>query len=405
MKLRTGRPLWLDFSGNEPPNERLGADISCDVLVIGSGVTGAMVALHLVEAGLDVVVVDKRAAASGSTPASTALIQYDIDVPLVELHNLIGRSKAERAYKATRKAIEDIKLLVLKHELDCAFSLRPGLYLASLKSDVELLKKESEARARLGIEASYLDNKALSKIFNISRPGAIYSKIEYELNPCLLTYQLLARALNLGARLFTKTEVQLEKEKSQSIKVSTRAGHKIKCGDIVIASGYETPEIFPALRKLCSLHSTYAIATQPVEPSSLWNERALIWEHAAPYLYARCTPDNRIIAGGEDEEFADPDSRDKLIPAKSNLILEKLRQLFPETELKIGYQWAGTFAETDDGLPIIGIPDTKTRCHFALGYGGNGITYSLLAAQIIRDRIQGVPNEVASLFSFERIKM
>jgi len=393
MKLRTGTPLWLDLSGSEPPNEPLNSDISCDVLVIGSGVTGAMIALHLAEIGFDVVVVDRRSAASGSTPACTALIQYDIDVPLLELQNLIGRSKAERAYKATRKAIEDIRLLVLKHELDCAFSLRSGLYLASLESDEEVLKKESEARARLGIEARYLDRQTLKQRFNISRPGAIYSEVEYELNPCQLTYQLLARAIALGTRLFTNTEIRLEKDKSQSLKVSTQTGNKIKCGDIVIATGYETPEIFPTLKKLCSLNSTYAIATQPVEPSSLWNERALIWEHSDPYLYARTTPDNRIIAGGEDEEFSDPTSRDKLIPVKSNLILKKLQELFPETELKIDYQWTGTFAETE----------ANTRCHFALGYGGNGITYSLLAAQIIRDRIREVPNEVGSLFSFERI--
>jgi glycine/D-amino acid oxidase-like deaminating enzyme len=67
-----------------------------------------------------------------------------------------------------------------------------------------------------------------------------------------------------------------------------------------------------------------------------------------------------------------------------------------------GCEWAGTFAETADGLPYIGTVPEFPHGYFALGYGGNGITFSLVAARIIRDAFTGRPNADAGLFGFER---
>ena len=64
--------------------------------------------------------------------------------------------------------------------------------------------------------------------------------------------------------------------------------------------------------------------------------------------------------------------------------------------------WAGTFGETKDGLAYIGAHPRLPHAYFALGYGGNGITYSLIAAEIIRDDILGRKNPAAKIFAFGR---
>jgi len=76
--------------------------------------------------------------------------------------------------------------------------------------------------------------------------------------------------------------------------------------------------------------------------------------------------------------------------------------LFPDTLLEIAYSWAGTFGTTKDGLAYIGPNRALPHAYFALGYGGNGITYSLIAAQILRDAVLGKRNPDAQLFAFER---
>ena len=64
--------------------------------------------------------------------------------------------------------------------------------------------------------------------------------------------------------------------------------------------------------------------------------------------------------------------------------------------------WCGTFSSTKDGLPYIGPWPGDKRMLFALGYGGNGITFSMIAAQILANIIQGIPDERIALFGFNR---
>jgi glycine/D-amino acid oxidase-like deaminating enzyme len=130
--------------------------------------------------------------------------------------------------------------------------------------------------------------------------------------------------------------------------------------------------------------------------------RCLVWEHADPYFYIRSTSDNRILIGGEDIPESDPAVRDRQLRRKTVALLRKLHMLMPWLQVSSAFEWAGTFAVTDDGLPYIGSAPELPGCEFALGYGGNGITFGYIAAQIIRDNILGRPNPLRAIFSLDR---
>jgi glycine/D-amino acid oxidase-like deaminating enzyme len=107
--------------------------------------------------------------------------------------------------------------------------------------------------------------------------------------------------------------------------------------------------------------------------------------------------------GGVDEPFRDPDRRDLLIGRKAVKLLKKYEDFYPGRPVpEVAFAWAGTFGETKDGLAYIGVSPEAPYAYFALGYGGNGITYSMIAAQIITDLYRGIPNADAQLFRFER---
>jgi glycine/D-amino acid oxidase-like deaminating enzyme len=76
--------------------------------------------------------------------------------------------------------------------------------------------------------------------------------------------------------------------------------------------------------------------------------------------------------------------------------------MFPYIRCEQACSWTGTFGETADSLAYIGEPAQHPGVYFALGYGGNGITYSVLAAEIIRDALLGEENPSAHLFRFDR---
>src|SRR5688572_25247116 len=137
MDLRSSPLFW---SHRTPPlnvPQPLRADARCDVLVVGSGITGAFTAFEVARTGAEVIIVDCRPRASGSTPASTALVQYELDTSLLELGEVLGRDHAARAYRVTRRALEDIARVIHDLAANCDLVARPSLYLAVRPGDAE----------------------------------------------------------------------------------------------------------------------------------------------------------------------------------------------------------------------------------------------------------------------------
>ncbi|HLO38300.1 MAG TPA: FAD-binding oxidoreductase, partial [Lacibacter sp.] len=114
------------------------------------------------------------------------------------------------------------------------------------------------------------------------------------------------------------------------------------------------------------------------------------------------TKDNRIIIGGRDEEFYNPARRDRLIKKKTAQLKNDFLKLFPAIDFIPEFSWTGTFGSTQDALPYIGTYSKTPHTYYALGFGGNGITFSLIAAHIITDMIKGRKNKDAALYAFNR---
>jgi glycine/D-amino acid oxidase-like deaminating enzyme len=162
---------------------------------------------------------------------------------------------------------------------------------------------------------------ALKRRFDISRSSALFSFDNLTVNPRAMTATLLKRAEQFGLRLYAPVDVTEIDAKKTRIIVLTREGHRIRCRWLVLATGYELPKIVPT--KGHKIGSTWAFATRP-QPRRLWPEECLIWEASDPYLYLRTTEDGRVICGGEDEEFSNPEHRDGLIPRKITILQRKL---------------------------------------------------------------------------------
>jgi glycine/D-amino acid oxidase-like deaminating enzyme len=400
MDLRSGYPFWLVRSGfvNSFPSAR--THIKKEVIVLGGGITGALMAYRLCKAGIDTVVVDKRSVGMGSTCASTALLQYEIDTPLHKLAEYVGLDNAQRSYQSCIDAIDTLQGLCEKEGIAADFQNKQSLYYASRRKDMEIIDKEYEARKQMGIDLQQLTSQEISDLYGIKSPGALLSHKAAQVDPYLMAHGLLKVSESRGLMIVDNTEITDIKNKNNQIQLTTSEGHTITGDKIVYATGYEVLEIIN--QPIAQLHSTYAIVSEPVDPSHLWREACLLWETATPYLYIRTTPDNRILIGGKDEPFYSPGKRDRLMKRKSKQLLKSFQRLFPHIPFYTDYAWCGTFAQTKDGLPYIGVLPRHPNAYFALGFGGNGITFSTVAAEIICDAIQGKSHADAELFSFDR---
>lgn len=395
--LSTGMPLWLAKGRPRVPvNAPESLPEKCDVVVIGSGITGAMLADALTAAGFFVVVLDRRMPCSGSTPASTALLQFEIDTPLIVLGRKIGVKNARRAWLRSFQAVDDLARRVAELRIDCDFKRRSAIYLPGNVLDVKGLKSELTARHNIGLPSELLGRNELQRSTGIAKPAALISRGAAEVDPLKLAAGLLRRSVVRGARIFAPIEVADVSPRRAGVTVSMTDGHVLDTRFVVFATGYEVPKgVSTTGHKIIS---TWSIATAP-QPDRLWPGRELIWEAADPYLYIRTTADGRVLAGGEDEDFSDSDKRDALIATKTATLQRKLERLLPNMDMRPDFRWAGSFGESSTGLPSIGAVPGMKGCHAVLGYGGNGITFSMMAAQIVQRTLCGIGDPDADLFA------
>lgn len=397
LDLRTGTPVWTAYRARRVAEERLTRDLRTEVLIVGMGISGAMTADLLTEAGHDVVMIDRRGPSLGSTPATTALVQFEVDVPLTRLRRTMGAGKATRAWRRARLAVANLRGRIEELRIPCRMADRPTLYLAGNVLGGSKLKEEAQMRAAAGLSARYLTAGALRSGFGIERDGAILSDGNLALDPVKLTTGLLSHARGRGARLFAPEEAVGLHHRREGVDVITRSGHRIEARHVVLATGYELMDA--AANDRHEIISTFAIATHRQPKDRLWPGEALIWEASDPYLYLRTTHDGRVICGGEDEEFADEATRDALIPQKVERIADKLGKLLPSIDPTPDFAWAGSFGTTRTGLPLIGTVPGRPRVFALMGYGGNGITFSRIAAEFIRTALAGREDADADLFS------
>jgi glycine/D-amino acid oxidase-like deaminating enzyme len=326
------------------------------------------------------------------------MLLWEIDRSLVQLTAIYGFERASRAYHASLHAVAGLKSLIGQLGIACELRDKPSLYLAAGDTSKELLE-EHQLRERAGLPGEFLDHGILLDTFGIARAGALVSRGAADADPSQLARGMLKIAAARGARVFEAEATGFDPA-ARSVGIQLQNGCQIEARSVILATGYAMPPIVHSTIQTVS--SSWAIATRP-QPQNIWKGGALIWEDSKDYLYARTTSAGRIIIGGEDsDEVVEPEARDRLIPEKARELAQKLAALWPAANTEIEYRWSGTFDTTSDGLPLIGpVPGAK-GLFAAYGYGGNGITFSFLAAQLIGDLIAGSTSRLLNDFALDR---
>ncbi|MEO8365087.1 MAG: FAD-dependent oxidoreductase [Pseudoxanthomonas sp.] len=402
MDLKSGYPYWAVKNGLMHAFPPLQADLRCDVAIIGGGITGALIADELAGHGHDVALIEQRDVGWGSSSASTALLQYEIDTHMIDLARCYGETGAVLAYQSCADAIELLQDKA-RDIRDVDFAAMDSLYYASKRSHAKVLREEFALRLRHGFQVELLEHGDVKTRYGIDAPAAILSHQAARIDPYRMAYRLLARLQKRGSAIFDRTKIERIQATSRGITLQTAEGHVVRASHLVLAAGYASQHWLK--KKVAKNRSSYAFITDPIEDAALGPlKQTMVWESARPYLYMRSTGDGRLLVGGEDDSVDIPARRDARVDRKARVLSKKVAGLFPELPLRPAFAWAGTFAETEDGLPFFGShPQHGPRVHFAMAYGGNGITYSMLGAGLLRALIEKRKHRLAELFSFRRL--
>ncbi len=401
MRIRSDETYWLLKNGLLTVHPSLQENTRCDVLIVGGGITGALMAYQCGLDGYNVILIDKRDIAFGSTCASTSMLQYEIDEPLHSLKEKVGNTVAIDCYREGVRAIENLENLIKDLKLACGFERKESLYLLRSSKDEKWFEKEYHARQQAGLPVNFLTKESIQNKYKASAEAGILSTSGASIDAYAFTHQLLKICVDrFDLKIYDHTVLEEVVYKAGNHTAKVGGEFNIHFKVILYATGYESQAQIP--KKVASLISTYAFVSEPILHLPKYLKDTIFWDTQDPYLYMRTTEDNRVLVGGADENFKNPVRRDLLIEKKELHLIKQLAELFPQLNVIPDFSWAGTFGVTKDSLPYIGPYLKKPNTYYILGFGGNGITFSVMGMQIISDALAGRSNRFVEYFRFGR---
>lgn len=361
-------------------------------------------AFRLSQSGKRVVIVDREVPASGSTAASTAMLQSELDLPLHELRRRIGTDLADRAWQRSTSALQSLSRLIRQERFRCGFRTRSSIYLSGTSYDGDAMRQEIEARHAAGLSGELLDRDAVSRAFQLDRDAAIVTPGAAAVNPVQLTTSLLTSAGDAGARLLAPVDVLEVSESGTGVQARAVDAHGelvlIEAEAAVYCTGYRVPPLIAWADH--DINSTWAIAATAIPAPPDWVRTHVLWEGSDPYDYMRSLSTNAVIVGGRDEASASAYLDRAKLQEKAAELLAALREWLPAHRFRLTHAWAGAFGSSSTGLPFVGRLPGHQRVFSVHGFGGNGITHSMLAADLVTGELQGAPDPDAMLFNGSR---
>jgi glycine/D-amino acid oxidase-like deaminating enzyme len=403
--LRLEQPIWLrSLSKPKPTYPSLTGHRQKDVAIVGGGITGALIAHAFTTAGISVAVVEGDLVARGSTAASSALLLQEPDQGLLQLAERYGTHAARRIWQLSHEAVRDLVGLLRRLHIQCGLTKRDVIYYATQADGVERLRREFLVRKKAGFQPEWLTPGPLRRMTGIPGRGAIHSRGSAQFNPYRACLGVLRAAVMAGTEIFERSFVTRIDAGRDRVRIHTRNA-RIDARRVVIATGYATPHFRPLAGRF-RMYRTYVLATQPLNASQrheLGLSDIMIWDTKRPYHYARWTEDHRLLLGGADRPVRVGQHRRAQFRRATRELQEDFESLLPGlATVDIPDAWEGLFAITPDSLPYIGSHRRYPGHWFALGYGGNGMTFGFLAARLLVEQWQGIHSPDHGLFGFQR---
>ena len=393
MMLRDGITTSL-WQFNQPKYRPVNVpDISTvyDVAIIGGGITGITTALLLQKAGKKCIVIEKENLCYGTTGGTTAHLNSVVETMPNTLLKDWGKEKATLITQSLKDAIALVKSHVSFYNIDCGFEETTAYFFSQTKDQSEGLDEVLEACREVGLDATY----SLSLPFNIPFDKVMEVKDHAKLNPVKYVYALAEAFEEAGGVILQHTMVT-GVEDTDIRTVETENGN-FRAANLVYAT--HIPPGVNLLHLRCVPMRSYVMA---FTLQSKKYPDVLAYDMYDPYHYIRSQNidgENYMIVGGEDHKTGESANAEA-----SFLRLESyIRKHFDVDE--IPFKWSAQFFDSADGVPYIGnLPGHPGNIFVATGYCGNGITYSQVAAIVLRDMILEQENPYIEIFNPNRLK-
>jgi glycine/D-amino acid oxidase-like deaminating enzyme len=401
---RYGRSPWVDRF----PKSRLPAyppfqgDLTTQVVIVGGGLTGCLIAYAFAAAGVKATLVEADQIGRGSTAGSLGWIAETPGQSFQKLEGAIGLRGARKAWQAWRRGALDFAALLRRLEIKCALEPRATLHLARTPEQTMQLKRELKSRQDAGLEASLLKARPARQESGTETLAAVRTRDGATIDPFRAALGIVAAAVERGAAVFERSPATKVRFTAKNVEV--QFGTSILRADrVVIATGRPTP-LFKALVRHFWFQNTFYALTEPIPAKvrrTLGESSLVTIDSAEPAHHIRWVDDDRLLVGGADAPAVPDRQREKVIVQRTGQLMYELSTLYPDISgLPPSHGWDAAYGRTSDGLPYIGPHRNYPRHLFAFGCGSHSVTDAYLASRILLRHYQAEVDPADDVFGF-----
>ena len=388
---------WVASAGTPPEDDGpITQDTLADVVIIGSGSTGLSTAMYLAqEHGIQALVLEANQTSWGCSSRSGGQGQ-----------NASGRLKrsqwiqrwgldvAKRLDAEIRTGFENFKVLTTQIDCDAVdgghlyFAHRPGK-LAYLEAEARVMRETFGYASRMlsmdEVRRDYCDEREAA--------GAMHEAEGVGIHPLKFTFGLIRKARALGVKVHPASPVQGWETKGGVHHLHTPGGVVRAKRVAVCTGGYTGQRLNPLLKNKIMPILSNSVATRVLTDAELKacgfdkpGSHTFLTDTRTLRFYYRLLPDNRLQLGSR-SSVTGADAED---PVHLKLLTDAIARKFPPLAgIKIEHSWWGWVDVSHDMMPRITRPDPAQTIWYAVGYGGNGVSFSTWAGKRLAERVAG----------------
>lgn len=385
--------LWIaaaaDLASNTPLPD------SVDVAVIGGGIAGVSVALHLAQAGVSVALLERQTIASRASGRNDGQLLLGLGEHYHRIHGQFGSERAQLLW-AFLASNHDLMIAALReHRIDCDLQTRGGLRLAQTEHEWLELQEAAAVLTAEHKRHTLIPQRELPHWLPpaVGFHGALHLPGEAIVQPAQMVRGLAAAAVRHGATLAEHTPVLAVRGDAGAFTLELAGDRSLRACAVVHCTSTLARELDPTglLTRTVFPFRGQILATDPL-PAEL---AAQFGPHAMSsnfcYEYFRMAQGRFVIGGkrwsvkGEELGIVDDDSHNPQITAN---LLGYVRDHFPcLRDAPFPHVWTGIMAGTPDGLPLLGALPGRPGTFVLGAFNGYGLSFAFLAGRCLAEMV------------------
>jgi glycine/D-amino acid oxidase-like deaminating enzyme len=362
--------LWEETAIAAPATPPLDVSRKTDVLVIGAGYLGLSAALHLAEAGTDVIALEAEVPGWGASGRNGGQIipglKYDPD----ELEAMFGRERGAHLWRFAGATADLVFDLVARHGLQAEAKRTAWVQGLHSAAAVDRAKRRAEQWQRRGAAVDYLGAKDAAALAGTGRYlGAFVDRRAGALHPLSYARELCRAALALKARVHSRNRVTALARSGRRWRAETSTGATIEADTVIVAANAYADGLIDGLAPSIVAANSLQIATAPLSPAqrrAILPGGEVLSDTRRIIRYWRLDRDGRLIMGGRGP-YREPGPERDWAHLKRDV-----RDLFPDLrDVDFTHRWGGRVAIHPDYMPRLHRPAPGMLV--AIGCQGRGI--------------------------------